>query len=366
MKRKRLLPDYASSFRDRHGRQRIRFRRTGYPTHYCQSPFGTEAFRAEYRAWLDGAPIEVGAGRALPGSIADLIARYYGSSSFKGGGPETQRKNRGIFEAFREAHGTKTVANVTFEHLDAIIATKAETHPSAARNLRKQLRRLFAFAVKCRMRPDNPVEQTENVRQRKGHKGFHTWTEEEIAQYRATHPLGTTARLALELYLWTGNRKTDALGLGRQHIKNSAFRITQQKTGKTLVIPIAPQLAEAIMATPATGQLALLVNAYGRPFTSAGFGARMRKWCDRAGLPHCTVHGLRKAISRRMAEAGSGNQGIKSITGHSSDSEVALYTAEANQEALGRTTMDRLVAWELANLGAEVANGVHKSLKGQV
>lgn len=363
MSRKRLLPKYTSAFRDRHGREHVRFRRTGFTTHYAQSPFGTEAFRAEYRAWLDGGQIEVGAGRARPGTIADLIARYYGSSSFKAGGPETQRKNRGIFEAFRDAHGTKTVANVSFEHLDAIIATKAEKHPAAARNLRKQLRRLFAFAVKCRLRPDNPVEQTESVRPRKGHKGFHTWTEEEIAQYRATHPLGTTARLALELYLWTGNRKTDALGLGRQHIKDGSFRITQQKTGKTLVIKIAPQLAEAIMATPNTGQFALLVNAYGRPFTPAGFGARMRKWCDAAGLPHCTVHGLRKAISRRMAESGAGNQGIKSITGHSSDSEVALYTADANQEALGRATMDRLVAWELANRDAELAKFSGKPLK---
>ena len=36
--------------------------------------------------------------------------------------------------------------------------------------------------------------------------GFHTWTEDEIALFEERHPIGTKARLAFDLMLWTGQR----------------------------------------------------------------------------------------------------------------------------------------------------------------
>lgn len=353
--KKRGYPPNVSEFRDRHGKWRLRYRRKGQHAYYFKAPFGTPEFEAELAACRAGAdPIEPGAARVIPGTIHDLCVRYYRSQDFMAGSPSTRAKNRGIIEAFRDDHGGKRVATIQFEHVDAILAKKAEKYPAAARNLRKQLRRLFAFAVKCRMRPDNPVEHTARIKSKS--KGWPAWTEEEVAQYQGHHKLGSMARLALELFLWTGNRKGDALTLGRQHIRDSAFRLTQQKTGKAMVIPIAPPLAEAIMAMPPSGHMTFLINAYGRPFTVAGFGNRMRKWCNEAGLPHCSAHGLRKTISNRMALAGAGNQGIKSVTGHSGDSEVALYTRSVDQERLARATMDRLIQWELANRPGGLAN----------
>lgn len=362
---KRGLPEHVTEFQDRHGKWRLRYRRKGFKTYYFKSRIGTPDFEAELAACRAGEipSIEPGADRIVPGTIEDLVTRYYRSQDFLTGSEMTQRKNRSILEAFRAEHGTKRVAALQFEHVDAILAKKAAKYPEAARTLRKRLRRLMAFAIKCRFRTDNPVDHTAKIKSKS--TGWHAWTENEIAQFQATHPLGSMARLALELYLWTGNRKTDALTLGRQHIKNGAFRIRQQKTGKSLIIPIAPALAEAIMAMPATDNMTLLTTAYGRAFTSAGFGNRMRKWCDEAGLPHCSTHGLRKAISNRMALSGAGNQGIKSITGHSGDAEVALYTREVDQEALARVTMARLVEWEMANPHQRLANETAKPLEGQ-
>jgi integrase len=360
---KRALPLHVTETCDRHGKWRLRYRCKGFKTYYFKARIGTADFEAELAACRAGEipKIEPGIDRIATGSINDLVTRYYRSQDFLGGSAMTQRKNRGILEAFRSEWGRDLVLQMQFEHVDAILAKKAAQFPAAARNLRKQLRRLMSYAVKCRMRDDNPVEHTARIKSKS--TGWHAWTETEIAQYQATHAKGTMARLALELYLWTGNRKTDALTLGRQHIKDGAFRIRQQKTGKTLIIPIAPALADAIMATPVGTNMTLLTNAYGNAFTSAGFGNRMRKWCDDAGLPQCTTHGLRKAISNRMALSGAGNQGIKSITGHSGDSEVAHYTREVDQEALARATMSRLVAWELANLPVGLAIHTDNQLK---
>ncbi len=60
----------------------------------------------------------------------------------------------------------------------------------------------------------------------------------------------------------------------------------------------------------------------------------MRKWCDEAGLPHCTSHGLRKACARRLAEGGASAPQIASITGHKTLSEVQRYIEAANREGM--------------------------------
>ena len=78
--------------------------------------------------------------------------------------------------------------------------------------------------------------------------------------------------------------------------------------------------------------------------------------CRKAGLEGYSMHGLRKAASRRMAELGLSNQLIKSITGHTSDSEVARYTREAEQERMAEA------AFAIINL----ANPENEGLANQI
>ena len=71
--------------------------------------------------------------------------------------------------------------------------------------------------------------------------GHHSWTEEEIAQCRNTHPIGSRARLALELLLNTGQRgRSDVIRMGRQHIEDGMIRVRQSKTGAELFFPSPP------------------------------------------------------------------------------------------------------------------------------
>jgi integrase len=349
--KRRLLPKNVSAFADRHGKERMRYRKSGQATYYFKASFGTEDFRAELRACIDGTAKGIGIERLSPGSVSDLTARYYLSSDFRNGAPMTQRKNRGILEAFRQVHGERAVASATFQALDKIVAAKAEHHHAAARNMRKQLRRLFAYAVRIGMRRDNPMDLVRLTPLKIGpddEPGHHTWTEAEIASYHSAHPIGTKARLALDLMLWTGCRRGDVVRLGRQHMKDGHIDYTQQKLGRRMSIAIAPQLRASIEAMPAI-TLTFVTTAYGKPFTANGFGARFAKWCKEAGLIGCSAHGLRKAISRRLADNGAGNQGIKSVTGHLTDSEVALYTRRADQGRLAGSEIASLSERMLAN-----------------
>ncbi|ADR52560.1 Integrase [Candidatus Liberibacter solanacearum CLso-ZC1] len=55
-------------------------------------------------------------------------------------------------------------------------------------------------------------------------KEFVTWMIENIEQYRRFHPIGTKARLAMEMMLFLGLRRSDVMRVGKQHIKDGFFR----------------------------------------------------------------------------------------------------------------------------------------------
>jgi integrase len=203
------------------------------------------------------------------------------------------------------------------------------------------LRSLCQFALKRGYLRADPAA---NIKQRaiKG-DGFHTWTEDEIAQFEAHHTIGSKPRLALALalLLYSGQRRSDVVRMGRQHIRDGVLTVKQQKTGITLAIPVHPHLQAVLDATPSE-HLTFLVTATGKPYGGNAFSEQFRKWCDAANLPQrCKVHGLRKAACRRLAEAGCSANEIASISGHASLDEVARYTKAADRARLARNAMAR-------------------------
>ena len=91
-----------------------------------------------------------------------------------------------------------------------------------------------------------------------------------------------------------------------------------------------------------TADLTLLVTDYGKPWSNAGFGYKIRDWCDTAGLPQCSAHGLRKAAAAKLAELGCTAHEIMAITGHESLKEVERYTKAAEQKRLAKSAMGKL------------------------
>jgi integrase len=185
---------------------------------------------------------------------------------------------------------------------------------------------------------------------RKKGDGHHTWSDDEIAQFKARHPSDTRAGLALALLLFTAQRRGDVVRMGWQHItkipdENGILRdhiaVRQEKTDTPLLIPLHPELMQALDALPRTN-LTFLMTERGAPFMSAGFGNWFRDRCNEAGLKHCSAHGLRKAAATRLAEAGCTNQQIRAITGHKSDASLAPYTKAADQGRLARQAITLL------------------------
>lgn len=69
-------------------------------------------------------------------------------------------------------------------------------------------------------------------------KPIRTWSEDDIAQFEARWPSGTRARLALYLMLFTGQRRSDVIRMGPQHVRGNTIMVKQQKTGTPLALPL--------------------------------------------------------------------------------------------------------------------------------
>jgi integrase len=146
----------------------------------------------------------------------------------------------------------------------------------------------------------------------------------------------------MALLLYTGQRRSDVVRLGRQHEKNGVLHYRQQKGGKEIVTPIIPELRKVIDAT-LCGDLTYLVTNFGKPFSPKGFGVRFREWCNKAGLPQCSAHGLRKSAATSAAEKGATEAQLKAIFGWKSSSEVDRYIRKARQKKLARDAQHLVV-----------------------
>ena len=337
----RIKLKYVHAFRDRLGMARYYFRRAGFKTMPLPGLPGSDEFMGAYRSALGNtAAVEVGSGRTLPGTVNVTIVGYYSSGQFRKLRPVTKEGYRRILENFRAQHGDKRVALMERKHVKMLLDEKADK-PEAARNLLRTLRVLLQYAVETGMRIDNPALGI-RLGRRKG-DGYHTWTEQEIERFEACHSVGSKARLALALGIYSGQRRSDVVALGPRDIREGVLFVTQSKTGVRLAIPVHPDLAAIIEATPIPITNTFLMTSYGKPFTSHGFGAWFRARCNEAGLPpECSFHGLRKAACRRLAEAGASANVIAAISGHRSLSQVEHYTKQADQARLARTAVNLL------------------------
>ena len=326
------LPRYVSAFRDKGGIVRYRFRctRKGIDTYMKAQPFSTE-WEAEYRALLAGtvAPMVIGAGRAAPGTIADLVARYRASDEWPRKTAGTRRNWESSLAKLTENVGNVTVANWTAERAAKVLA-KMHDRPFAADNFRKRMKALWAWAVRHGIAKSNPWATTRPYAKKT--EGFRTWTEAEIATFTARYPAGTKEHLALHLMLGTFARRSDAIRLGPQHVRDGRLRFRSLKTGAEVDIPITPDLRASLAAYKGEG-LCFLLTAFNRPFKDAGFGNWFADRCKAAGVPG-RAHGLRKLAAVRMAEAGATLPELMAWGGWTTEREPLRYITQANRGKL--------------------------------
>jgi integrase len=317
---------------------RYYFRRRGCKAIPLRGLPGSEEFMADYAAALAIVPDkpEIGASRTSPGTIDALVVAYYQTDAWLHGLKEETRKTRKrIIEGFREKHGSKRVALLRREHIEKMLSEIPKL--SAKRHWLKAIRGLMKAAIPT-MRKEDPTAGIACIKLPKS-KGHHTWTDDEIEQYRNYWPLGSQQRLVMEFALETMSRRGEVVRLGPQHVKNGRIRIERTHGSEDVDIPMSAELQAACEAMPKE-HLTYIVTAYGKPRSKYGLGNDFAEWATEAGLPkHCRLHGLKKGGMRRLAEDGATTHELMGFSGHKTLSEVQRYTDAADRRRLADQAM---------------------------
>lgn len=313
----------------------------------------TQAFMAEYWAALaelrgDAVAAPKDAPPPRQETFNWLFDQYFRSTAFKRMDPATQADKRSVLNRFAEAAGALPYKKYRKEDMERSQLARRAT-PGAADKLVKVLKAVFNWAMKQTppLASFNPAVGVEPINRKKG--GFHTWTTEELQIFRAHWPVGSVARLALELMISIGARRSDSCQIGPRHMfkrKGRAWvRFTAHKGRNLYPVEIEARLTdEAVGAIEAVGAsgAAFITTSRGTPYTIESFGNAFSAWCTEAGLPHCSAHGLRKAAAIALAESGSTAIELCAIFGWTNLRTAQIYIEKANKTRLRENAFTRL------------------------
>src|SRR5215467_11956101 len=206
-------------------------------------------FMAAYEDALAGQLVQVGSTRVKPGTIRALAISYYNSLGFRSLKPSSQAIYRRIIDRFCREHGDKRAATLQREHIVKLMAARAEK-PASANALHKVLRALMQHAVEIGMRADDPTRNVKMLRVKTD--GYHSWTDSEIEQFEAWHKIGSRARLAFALLLYTGQRRSDVVRMGRQPPMARSWSVSKRPDANSGFRFMRPWLRSSPNLPPAT------------------------------------------------------------------------------------------------------------------
>lgn len=315
----------------RHGRTTWYVRIGKGPRTRITAEFGTPEFDIQYQAAITGKP-RPKRGTPAVGSFAWLWERYRETGAWTNLSAATRRQRENILKASLETGGHQPASHFTQQTIIAGRDRRAAT-PAQARNWLDAMRGLFGWATEARHIKADPTAGVKNP-PRKAGQGFIPWTLDHVAAYHARWPLGTRQRVWLDVLLYTGLRRGDAVQLGRQHVRDGVATLRTEKSQGAVEVnlPILPVLQATLDAGPC-GDLTYICGENGRPLTKESFGNMFKDACKAAGVPG-SAHGVRKIAATTAANNGATVAQLKALFGWTSDSMAALYTKTADRRRL--------------------------------
>lgn len=339
---------------DRHGNVRLYYRPPGGRWVRLREKPGTAGFDGEYGRAVRSEAARTLTTRRIPrqGSLHWLVEQYYTAAPFQRLDASTRRVRRRILDQICVAVGDYAFAQMEARDVAKLRDVKA-TAPEAGNSIVKALRALFAWASlpEYALASRNPAAAVTYLKSNNP-DGHRAWTEREAQQYEARHPLGTKARLAFDILVYTGVRISDLAVLGPQMERDGKLYFTEQKGkmrhAKKHAMPILPSLRRSIDAyraahPEAAGHLVYLTTKQGRTHTVKGLGNWFARQCRMAGLElGLSAHGIRKFGAERAFEQGASIADLQAIFGWSTLKNPELYTRKAKRAQLEESAMWRL------------------------
>jgi integrase len=310
------------------------------PRTRLRAPYGSPEFTAEYNAAVSGT-----APPGKPAAISNASLQWLWDSYRQTGAwtvlkPPTRRQRENIMKHVLSESGAKPYAAIRKGHIVAGLDRRAKT-PAAARNFLDTMKGLFRWATERDHIKLDPTAGVDPPKRKKG-DGFVPWTESDVEAYQRKWPIGTRQRVWLDVLLYTGLRRGDAVTIGKQHVREGVATIRTEKSGETIevTIPVLDVLQRTLDAGP-TGDLAWICGARGEPFAKESFGNEFSAAARAAGVKK-SAHGVRKIAATTAANNGATVHELEAIFGWIGGNMASLYTRKADRVRLAKQAIKKL------------------------
>ncbi len=332
----RPLPPHVQRERTRHGKVVFYFRRAQGAPRIRLPDIDDKGFKAAYAAAIAGSPVPQI--KADSETLAWLVDAYKRSAHWATLKQSTRQMRDNVLKHVVAENGNVPYRAITRKHINEGVDRRP---PHAGNTFRKIMSQLFTWALSVELIDVNPAAGATKHKIKSA--GFHTWTVDEVRRFHDRWPVGTRERLALDLALFTGLRRSDLLVLGRQHVRDGVISIKTEKTGAVVHLPLFPLLQASIDQTP-TGDLIYLTGKRGKPFQHVNsLGSWFEAACIAAQVPG-RLHGLRKAGATIAADAGATPHQLMAMYGWSRLAEAERYTREADRKRAAAAAAEQIAA----------------------
>lgn len=327
----RKLPKYVVKETTRHKTVKFYFRRGKGARIRLPDDINSKEFEEKYLEAFAGRKLSRSEVSNTPrASLRWLIDRYKESAKWRAYSEATRRQHDNFFVGVLDKSGAASFSQIDNMDMQDAMEERGD-RPALANNFLKAMRALFKWAVKNGHIETNPTDGIERFRYKTD--GFQPWSVADFEQFCAKWPIGTKPRLAVELLLHSGLRRSDIVKAGRQHLKGDIFTMRTSKTGAVITAEFPLELMNVIAATE-TGELAFIVSELGTPFTKESFGNWFRERCREADVQK-SAHGLRKLSATLSAEGGAPAHELMAQYGWTNIKQAEVYTRGADRVALG-------------------------------
>jgi integrase len=311
------------------------------PRTRLRAPYGSPEFNEKYHAAIAGKPLDGRRNKPESGSLNWLWDRYRETGAWtKKLKPSTRRLHENIMKHVLATSGQEPFASINKKSIAAGRDKRSST-PAQARKFLDAMRGLFRWALEADHIKVDPTAGVKNPEKPKN-EGFPAWTEDDVEAYQRHWPIGTRQRVWLDVLLYTGLRRGDAVRIGRQHVRNGVATLRTEKGSETITVtlPVLAVMQKTLDAGP-IGDLAWICGEGGGPLVKESFGNMFAEAARDAGIKK-SAHGVRKIAATTAANNGATVAELEAIFGWQGGRMAALYTRAADRRRLALAAMAKL------------------------
>jgi integrase len=287
----------------------------------------------------------------LEGTVGKGIERYLASAAFAACKEGTKSNIRRRADVLRDRLGPALLADLDTDGIDIYTeelakefgASVADAHVDLLSGIWKACRKYPEFKLKGKPNPTIEAERRYHVK-----RPHQPWPDDVQALFMKTAP--ARLKLAKLLLHFSAQRGGDCIKMLWADFDGKGLWVRPEKIdGKPDPLPDyhhrpAP-LLDALNAAPREAKT-ILVTSFGKPYARAScLAMAIRRHLKGIGVytkdRRFSMHGLRKNAASEVGALLVGTAGIRSVTGHRSNSMADYYAQHASRTAMNAAVVER-------------------------